>query len=71
MTIEQETGRKHILLVTTADTDILTAERAMSGMAAEGFPQVRAYIPLPWKLRIATESFWKPPPVPESWFCGY
>ena len=43
---EQETGRKHILLVTTADTDILTAERAMTGMAAEGFPQVRAYNPV-------------------------
>ena len=46
MTTEQEIGRKHILLVTTADTDILTAERAMSGIAAEGFPQVRAYNPV-------------------------
>ena len=33
-----------ILLITTADTDLLTAERALSAMPA-GFPQVAAINP--------------------------
>ena len=53
-TSQQDTGRKTILLVTTADTDILTAERAMAGMAAEDFPQVRAYNPV--VLEASTSS---------------
>ncbi len=42
---QSEMGRKTIVLVTTADTDILTADRALSGLP-EGFPQVRAYNPV-------------------------
>ncbi|MEK7814709.1 MAG: cobaltochelatase subunit CobN, partial [Chloroflexota bacterium] len=37
-------GRKTIVFVTTADTDILTADRALAGLP-KGFPRVRAYNP--------------------------
>ena len=36
--------KKSILFITTADTDILTAERALSGLP-EGFPRVAAFNP--------------------------
>ena len=44
MTTPTETGRQSVVFVTTADTDILTADRALSGLP-EGSPQVRAYHP--------------------------
>ena len=40
-----ENSRKTLVLVTTADTDILTADRALSGLP-DDFPQVRAYNPV-------------------------
>ena len=45
MTTPSETSRNSVVFVTTADTDILTADRALSGVP-EGFPQVRAYHPV-------------------------
>ena len=45
MTTQAEIGRKTVVFVTTADTDILTADRALAG-APEGGPQVRAYHPM-------------------------
>lgn len=36
---------KTILFVTTADTDLLTADRALAGISLPGFPQVRAFNP--------------------------
>jgi len=36
---------RSVVLVTTADTDILTADRALNGLP-EGSPQVRAYHPV-------------------------
>ena len=42
----QQTGRKSIVLVTTADTDILTADRSVSGLDLAGFPRVLAYNPV-------------------------
>jgi cobaltochelatase CobN len=42
----QQTGRKSIVLVTTADTDILTADRSMAGLDLAGFPRVLAYNPV-------------------------
>ena len=38
------TDVKNILLITTADTDILTADRALAGLP-EGFARVTAYNP--------------------------
>ncbi len=45
MTTPTETGRKTVVFITTADTDILTAERAVTGLP-EGSPRVRAYNPV-------------------------
>ncbi len=45
MTTPTEIGRKLVVFVTTADTDILTADRALAG-APEGGPLVRAYHPM-------------------------
>ncbi|CAI8000055.1 Uncharacterized protein MJ0908 [Geodia barretti] len=45
MTSSSETSRNSVVFVTTADTDILTADRALSGLP-EGIPQVRAYHPV-------------------------
>ena len=45
MTTPSEIGRKLVVFVTTADTDILTADRALAGLP-EGGPQVRAYHPM-------------------------
>ena len=45
MTTVAETGRKSVVFVTTADTDILTADRALTGLP-EGSPAVRAYNPV-------------------------
>jgi cobaltochelatase CobN len=42
----QQTGRKSIVLVTTADTDILTAERSVAGLDLPDFPRVMAYNPV-------------------------
>ena len=44
MTTSTEIGQKSVVFVTTADTDILTADRALSGLPA-GSPTVRAYHP--------------------------
>ena len=44
MTTPTEIGQKSVVFVTTADTDILTADRALSGLPA-GSPTVRAYHP--------------------------
>ena len=46
MTTLQETGQKSIFLVTTADTDILTAEKAIADMAIPDFPRVVIYNPV-------------------------
>ena len=46
MTTLKETDQKSIFLVTTADTDILTAERAISEMAIPDFPRVVIYNPV-------------------------
>lgn len=51
MVLEQEIGRKTIVFVTTADTDILTADRALAGLAVSGFPQVLAYNPVAQESR--------------------
>ncbi|MDE2843333.1 MAG: cobaltochelatase subunit CobN [Chloroflexota bacterium] len=45
MTTTTETSSRSVVLVTTADTDILTADRALNGLP-EGSPQVRAYHPV-------------------------
>ena len=45
MSTATETGRKSVVFVTTADTDILTADRALTGLP-EGSPAVRAYHPV-------------------------
>ena len=45
LTVQVDIGRKTVIFVTTADTDILTADRALAG-APEGGPQVRAYHPM-------------------------
>ena len=45
MTATPEIGQKTLVLVTTADTDILTADRALAGLPQE-FPQVRAFNPV-------------------------
>ena len=45
MTPNTETSSRSVVLVTTADTDILTADRALNGLP-EGSPQVRAYHPV-------------------------
>ncbi|MFQ6028175.1 MAG: cobaltochelatase subunit CobN, partial [Dehalococcoidia bacterium] len=45
MSARQQSDRKAILLVTTADTDILTADRALAGLP-EGFSEVQAYNPV-------------------------
>ena len=45
MTTQAESGRKPVVFVTTADTDILTADRALAGVP-EGGPQVLAYHPM-------------------------
>ena len=45
MTSTTDTSSRSVVLVTTADTDILTADRALYGLP-EGSPQVRAYHPV-------------------------
>ncbi|MDE2779321.1 MAG: cobaltochelatase subunit CobN [Chloroflexota bacterium] len=45
MTSTTDTSSRSVVLVTTADTDILTADRALNGLP-EGSPQVRAYHPV-------------------------
>ncbi|MSQ06309.1 MAG: cobaltochelatase subunit CobN [Dehalococcoidia bacterium] len=45
LTDNQTTQTKSILLVTTADTDILAADRAVAGMGHAEFPLVRAFNP--------------------------
>ena len=45
MTATPKIGQKTLVLVTTADTDILTADRALAGLPQE-FPQVRAFNPV-------------------------
>jgi hypothetical protein len=42
----QQTGRKSIVLITTADTDILTADRSVAGLDLPEFPEVMAYNPV-------------------------
>ena len=42
----QQTGRKSIVFVTTADTDILTADRSVAGLDLAEFPEVMAYNPV-------------------------
>ena len=46
MAADGENHRKAIVFVTTADTDILTADRAVAGLSPAGFPPVRAYNPV-------------------------
>ena len=45
LTPRPEIGQKAVVLVTTADTDILTADRALAGLP-EDFPPVLAYNPV-------------------------
>ena len=45
MTTSTESDRKSVVFVTTADTDILTADRALTGLP-DGSPSVRAYHPV-------------------------
>jgi len=45
LTSNTENSSGSVVLVTTADTDILTADRALNGLP-EGSPQVRAYHPV-------------------------
>ncbi len=47
--------RKTVLFVTTADTDILTAERALSGMP-DDYPHVRAFNPVALETPEAQEE---------------
>ena len=42
----QQTGRKNIVFVTTADTDILTADRSVATLDLAEFPTVLAYNPV-------------------------
>ena len=49
------TQRKTVLFVTTADTDILTAERALSGMP-DDYPQVVAFNPVALETPEAQEE---------------
>ena len=42
----QQTGRKSIVFVTTADTDILTADRSVSTLNLAEFTKVLAYNPV-------------------------
>jgi cobaltochelatase CobN len=49
------TQRKTVLFVTTADTDILTAERALSGMP-DDYPHVRAFNPVALETPEAQEE---------------
>ena len=42
---DQKTTENTIVLVTTADTDVLTADRALSGITYPGFPLVAAFNP--------------------------
>ena len=50
--------RKTVLFVTTADTDILTAERALSGMP-DDYPHVRAFNPVALETPEAQEELMK------------
>ena len=43
--LEPDSPRKSIIFVTTADTDLLTADRAMAEISFSGFPQVQAFNP--------------------------
>ena len=45
MTTQAAIGSKPVVFVTTADTDILTADRALAGLP-QGGPQVQAYHPM-------------------------
>ncbi len=49
------TQRKTVLFVTTADTDILTAERALNGMP-DDYPHVRAFNPVALETPEAQEE---------------
>ncbi len=55
MTAQAKTVVNTVVFVTTADTDILTADRALSGMP-EGGPQVRAYHPAALNSEDAREE---------------
>ena len=52
-----DTEPKPIIFVTTADTDILTADRALVGLDVPGFPQVRAHNPVSLDGEEAREKF--------------
>lgn len=56
MTAEQEISQKTIVFVTTADTDILTADRALSGLSLPGFPQVQAFNPVALDTQNARDA---------------
>ena len=55
MTTPAETGPKPVVFVTTADTDILTADRAMAGLP-ESSPRVRAYHPMALETEEARQE---------------
>ena len=46
MTTQTRAGQQNIVFVTTADTDILTAERSVSGLGLPDFPTVAAFNPV-------------------------
>ncbi len=46
MTAQTRTGQQNIVFVTTADTDILTAERSVSGLGLSDFPTIAAFNPV-------------------------
>jgi cobaltochelatase CobN len=46
LTTGQQTKGRNIVLVTTADTDLLTADRSIATLNLAGFPQVRAFNPV-------------------------
>ncbi len=46
LTTQTRAGQQNIVFVTTADTDILTVERSVSGLALPDFPTVAAFNPV-------------------------
>ena len=56
MTAKREIGQKTIVFVTTADTDILTADRALAGLSLPGSPQVQAFNPVALNTQDARDA---------------
>ena len=63
MTTEAQTAAGSIVLVTTADTDILTAERALVGMPWGDAVSVHAFNP----VALEGESDRRQPPALNCW----